>query len=146
TYSVLGKYDVATMQFMDTAFLLRKDAGNYYSYVDLSESFPFEQPTPVEIIILKDNVAKGSTWQSATVSGTVGGAPVSAYFKFTILDKAVPETIGRFNFDDVIKVKMEAYVNSVVIRTTELWYAKNVGLIYVNDGMSIVQIGDFHIY
>jgi hypothetical protein len=27
-----------------------------------------------------------------------------------------------------------------------LWYAKNVGLIYVNDGMSIVQIGDFHIY
>jgi hypothetical protein len=146
TYSVLGEYDVTTSQFTDTAFLLRKDAGNYYSYVDLSESFPFQQPTPAEIIILKDNVAKGSTWQSATVSGNVSGVPISAYFKFTILDKAVPETIGRFNFNDVIKVKMEAYVNSVMIRSTEMWYAKNVGLIYVNDGTTIVQIGDYHIH
>lgn len=146
TYSVLGEYDVATMQFMDTAFFLRKNAGNYYSYIDLSKSLPFDQPTPAEIIILKDNVAKGSTWQSATVSGTAGGVPVSAYFKFTLLDKAVPATIGRFNFNDVIKVKMDAYVNSVMIRSTEMWYAKNVGLIYVNDGASIVEIGDFHIY
>jgi hypothetical protein len=146
TYSVLGEYDVTTSQFTDTAFLLRKDAGNYYSYVDLSESFPFQQPTPAEIIILKDNVAKGSTWQSATVSGNVSGVPISAYFKFTILDKAVPETIGRFNFNDVIKVKMDAYLNSVVIRSTEMWYAKNVGLIYVNDGTTIAQIGDYHIH
>ncbi|HJY21352.1 MAG TPA: hypothetical protein VJ279_00620, partial [Hanamia sp.] len=116
------------------------------SYIDLSKSLPFDQPTPAEIIILKDNVAKGSTWQSATVSGTAAGIPVSAYFKFTILDKAVPATIGKFNFDDVIKVKMEAYVNSVMVRSTEMWYAKNVGLVYVNDGASIVQIGDYHIY
>ena len=146
TYSVLGEYNVATTQFMDTAFLLRKNAGNYYSYMNFSEFFPFEQPLSAEIILLKDNVAQGASWQSPTITGTMGGVPVSVYFKFTILEKAVPATIGRFNFDDVIKVKMDYYMGSVLIGSAENWYAKNVGLVYVNDGASIVQIGDYHIY
>jgi hypothetical protein len=146
TYSVLGEYNVATTQFMDTAFLLRKNSGNYYSYMNFSEFFPFEQPLSAEIILLKDNVAQGTSWQSPTITGTMGGVPVSVFFKFTILEKAVPATIGRFNFDDVIKVKMDYYMGSVLIGSAENWYAKNVGLVYVNDGASIVQIGDYHIY
>jgi len=56
----------------------------------------------------------------------------------TILAKAVPITIGAFNFPDVIEVKYEYFITGdpVAVETDERWFAKNVGEIHdsINDG------------
>ena len=52
----------------------------------------------------------GTTWISPNINGTIGGVPFTAFIKMTILAKAVPVTIGTFNFPDVIKVKYEYFI------------------------------------
>jgi hypothetical protein len=146
TYSILGDYDVPSMQFNDTAFYLRKNSGNYYSYMNLTNIFQFDQQISSEIIILKDNVAQGTSWTSSTVTGTIGNVPASVSFKFTILQKAVPAIVGHFNFTDVIKVKMDTFLNSMPVGSSEMWYSRNVGLIYINNGSATYQVGSFHIF
>ena len=50
----------------------------------------------------------------------------------TLLAKAVPVTIGTFNFPDVIKVKYELFIagSTIVVETDERWFARNVGEIH----------------
>ena len=150
SYSVIGDYDVHPQVFFDTVGYYRKVGNNYYNYTDLSETINFDNPQYVELIILKDNMPMGSTWQSATVSGTVNGLPVSVYAKFTILAKSVPVTIGSFNFSDVIKVKMETFLNTTLYETQESWYANRVGLVHISttDGVNntLYEIGNYHIF
>lgn len=141
TYSDLATYDVPPSGAYDSTYI-RKANGNYFSYMDFSNYFFFDQTTYAETIILKDNVPVGSTWVSPTVSGTISGVPVSGSFKFTILEKGVPAILGIFSFPDVIKVKMESIVARTTIGFIEFWYAKNVGLVYaLRDGVYATQIG-----
>ncbi|MEO6134286.1 MAG: hypothetical protein ABIP35_03975 [Ginsengibacter sp.] len=141
TYSDLATYDVPPSGAYDSTYI-RKANGNYFSYMDFSNYFFFDQTTYAETIILKDNVPVGSTWVSPTVSGTISGVPVSGSFKFTILEKGVPAILGIFSFPDVIKVKMESIVAGTTIGFIEFWYAKNVGLVYaLRDGVYATQIG-----
>ena len=129
----------------------RKGSGDYYEYYDLSFYFGFDNAVMGEYIFLKDNVANGTTWQSANFTGTItiGGipVPVTSYIKMTILAKAVAASVGTLNFPDVIKVKYEFY-NSIApatpYGTEERWFAKGVGL--VNDiitGGSTYPIGRY---
>ena len=130
----------------------RKPGGDYYEYVDYSNYVPFDQPVDGEFIFLKDNVPMGTTWQSPNVSGSISGLPFSGYIKMTLLEQAVPVTIGTFNFPDVIKVKYEFFItgSSVVIETDERWFAKNVGEIHFdyNDGVNAVgyDVGRYQIF
>ncbi|MEO5649060.1 MAG: hypothetical protein ABIR03_03950 [Ginsengibacter sp.] len=147
TYSVLGSYTVPPTASYDTAAYIRKSAGNYYSYINYSDYFSFDQPAYGEIIILKDNVPQGTSWQSPTVTGTISGVSVSVYFKMTILEKAIPVTVGSFPFPDVIKVKMETYINSIPSVISEMWYAKNVGLIHISQtGAGTIEVTDYRIF
>lgn len=141
TYSDLATYDVPPSGAYDSTYL-RKANGNYFRYMDFSDYFFFDQEVYAETIILKDNVPTGSTWVSPTVSGTISGVPISGSLKFTILEKGVPAILGTFSFPDVIKVQMEAIIAGTAISSVELWYAKNVGLVYaLQDGVSATQIG-----
>ena len=150
SYSVMGNYRVNPQVFSDTVGYFRKVGNNYYNYADVSKTANFDQPQYVEYIFLKDNMAAGSTWQSATVSGTISGFPVSVYVKFTILAKSVPVSIGSFNFPDVIKVKSETYLNSILYQTQQSWFANRVGLIQISTTNGVTtnafEIGDYHIF
>jgi len=145
TYSDLAIYDVPPAQPFDSSYL-RKQNGIYYSYLDYAAYFSFDQPVFGEIIILKDNVPQGATWVTPTVTGTIAGVSVQVHFNMTILAKGIPEVVGGFSFPDVIKVKMDSYVGALPIGTTELWYARNVGLIYMKQGTSVFQAGRFQIF
>jgi hypothetical protein len=101
---------------------------------------------------LKDNVANGTTWLSPNVSGTIGGIPVTAFIKMTILAKAVPITVGTFNFPNVIEVKYEYFLTGVpiAVKTDERWFAKNVGEIHdsIDNGTTsnIYDISAFQVF
>ncbi len=133
TYSTITEASIRGAQANDSLYF-RKSPGNYYQYVDFSKIFSFDNPVLGEFLFLKDNVAANATWQSATVSGTIGGAPFSGYVKMTLLEKAVPVNLGNFPFPDVIKVKYEFFLSgiSLPLQTQERWFAKNVGEIRTN--------------
>lgn len=131
TYNTIASYTVPAGQALDSAYY-RKPGGDYYQYVNYSNYFPFDQSVTGEFIFLKDNVTAGTTWVSPTINGTVSSVPVSGYIKMTLLSKAIPVTVGSFNFPDVIQVKYEYFVNGVpgALETDQRWFAKNVGEIY----------------
>lgn len=74
------------------------------------------------------------------------------FLKMTLLAKAVPVTIGTFNFPDVMKVKYEYFITAAPgtpFFTEERWFARNIGLIYnsLNDGSTtdIYNIGRYQV-
>lgn len=152
TYKTIAAYDVPPAAAFDSLYYRKPGGGDYYQYADYSNYISFDAPVSGEFIFLKDNVANGTTWSSPTVSGTIGGLPVTAFIKMTILAKAVPVTIGLFNFPDVIKVKYEYFVSGIpiAVETDERWFAKNVGEIHdsINYGTitDIYDIGAFQIF
>jgi hypothetical protein len=149
TYKTIAAYDVPPSTASDSSYY-RKPGGDYYQYNYYSNFIPFDGPVSGEFIFLKDNVAPGITWLSPTVSGTLRGVPVTGFIKMTLLEKAVPITIGTFNFPDVIKVKYEYFITGIpaAIETDERWFAKNVGEIHdsINDGISIYDIGNYQVF
>ncbi len=130
----------------------RKPGGDYFQYINYSNYVPFDQPVDGEFVFLKDNVAMGTVWQSPNVSGSILGLPFSGYIQMTLLEKAVPVTIGTFNFPDVIKVKYEFFITgtTIPIETDERWFAKNVGEIHFdfNDGLNAAgyDVGKYFIF
>jgi hypothetical protein len=139
TYKTIAAYNVPPAAAFDSLYY-RKPGGDYYQYARYSNYFPFDAPVSGEFIFLKDNVATGTTWVSPNISGTIGGLPVTAFIKMTILAKAVPITIGIFNFPDVIQVKYEYFILGIAtpFETDERWFAKNAGEIHdsFNNGTS----------
>jgi hypothetical protein len=116
----------------DTTYF-RKSVNDYYTYHNVSDIFQFDEPVYGEYIFLNDAVPTGTSTRSSDFTGTSGGFPVTGFIQVTILEKAVPVTIGAFNFSDVIKVKYEYFITDVPgipLLTEERWFARGVGLIY----------------
>ncbi len=132
----------------DTAYY-RKSSGDYFEYSDLSFYFGFDATTYGEFTFLKDNVANGTSWQSANFSGTIFTIPVTGYIKMTILAKAVPATVGSQNFPDVIKVKYDFYNSAsptTPFRTDERWFAKGVGLVKeIDNSTDTYEVGRYQV-
>ncbi|MDQ6762946.1 MAG: hypothetical protein M3015_10015 [Bacteroidota bacterium] len=153
TYSTITTDYIPPTGAPDSSYY-RKPGGDYYQYVNYSNYFPFDQPVDGEFIFLKDNVATGITWQSPSISGSAQGFPFSGYFKMTLLAKAVPVTIGTFNFPDVIKVQYDFYIagSPVPVETDERWFAKNVGEIHfsykdnIGGTSETYDIGNFMVF
>ncbi len=151
TYSTITADLIPPTGAPDSSYY-RKPGGDYYEYVDYSRYVPFDQPVDGEFIFLKDNVAMGTTWQSPNVSGSIAGVPFSGSIKMTLLEKAVPVTIGTFNFPDVIKVKYEFFITGspVPIETDQRWFARNVGEVHFDfdDGVNAAgyDVGRYQIF
>ncbi len=151
TYSTITTDLVPPTGVPDSSYY-RKPGGDYYEYINYSNYVPFDQPVDGEFIFLKDNVPMGTTWQSPNVSGSVLGVPFAGYVKMTLLEKAVPATIGTFNFPDVIKVKYEFFIvgSPVPVETDQRWFAKNVGEVHFDydDGTNAFgyNIGRYQIF
>ena len=152
TYNTIEAHSVPfTGQAFDSGFY-RKPGGDYYQYIDYSKVLQFDNPVTGEFIFLKDNVPVNTTWTSPTISGTLGTIPVTGFIKMTILAKAVPVTIGGFNFPDVIKVQYEYFITGdpEVVETDERWFAKNQGEIHdsFSNGSTTItyDVSDFHVF
>ena len=140
-FNIIASYKPPTASTFDT-ILVRKTPGNYYGFGDHGAILNLDAPVYGEIIFLKDNVPIGNSWNSDTYSGKLAGVPITFYYKYTILAKGVAETVGGFPFTDIIKVKQEVYINTLLIATGENWYAKNVGPVSITrPGTSFILSG-----
>lgn len=147
TYSIIGTLETEQSTTFDTSLLLSKADGNYYGYLNYADWVPLDQDAFAQTIFLKDSVPVSSSWVGPTINGTVGGFPLSFNAKFTILEKSVPVSLGIFNFPDVIKVKMEFYSAGLPMGISgEIWYAKNVGPIFIKDPYNEYTIKDYTIF
>ena len=125
----------------DTLYF-RKPGGDYYQYIpSVDDFFGFDpgtgSPSTAEYIILKDNVAQGTTWNSLNFVGKASGVSYTLSIKMTLKAKAVTATVGSLNFSDVIKVTYEFFVNgSTSGYIQEQWFQRGVGLINFFDNNS----------
>ena len=152
TYQAVARYNVLSPGSPIDSIFYRKPGGDYYQYMNYTSLLGFDNDVSGEFIFLKDNVPAGTTWNSPTISGTISGIPITGFAKMTILEKAVPVTIGSFNFPDVIKVKYEYFLAGIPTPaiTMERWFAKNIGEIYnsYSSGMlmNVNQIAEYQVF
>ena len=70
--------------------------------------FPELNNQLIELLYLKDNLAKGQTWtETKTINATITGlgtVPVTATLVFTIAEKGIDHVVNGVTFKDVIKV------------------------------------------
>ena len=150
TYNVFMQNDGITPQ-PDSSGYYRKSGGDYYEYFNLQD-IGFDNPQWIEYIMLKDNVAATTSWNSAALTGTVSATAITVRFKYTILQKDVPVSVttslGTVNYTNVIVVeeKFEQFVAGTwqdvtsVLGYGKSYYARNIGLIkyeYFDPGATI---------
>jgi hypothetical protein len=102
--------------------------------------FPELNNQQVELLYLKDNLAKGQTrTETETINVNITGlglVPVTATLVFTIAEKGIDHVVNGVMFKDVIKVTVvpsfTAFGAAVPVDSYDLqyFYSKNVGLIY----------------
>ena len=133
----------------------RKTAGLYYENFNTQATFGFDaagSPANVEYKFLDTTLPVNATWNSPNITGTSSMVSYTIFLKMTLLAKAVPATIGTFNFPDVMKVRYEYFITAAPgtpFFIEERWFARNVGLIYnsLNDGTTndIFNIGRYQV-
>jgi|SRR5690554_235304 len=125
------------------SYIRKDDNGDYYLRVE-NEGFNQEGYSVnidlVEYIMLKEYLNEGDTWEETLLANytyTISGqAPVEqngvpSVFQSIIEAKDVTEVVNGVTYENVIKVKTSN--NSLFgTMTTEVWFAKNVGVIYHN--------------
>ena len=122
------------------AYYFSKDnAGNYYalSTTEFDYMFVFDEipNTFISYPFLKDNVAVGTTWESAEYGKVKVGSEVGvSKAVFTIMGKGISYSVLGTNYPDVISVKRNIQFKpdggsyrSLIEGTS--YYAKGVGLI-----------------
>jgi hypothetical protein len=117
-----------------------KTGSDYYRFAKLAE---FNNQA-IDLLYLKDNLAKGQNWiETKTISVTqpppVGPVPVSAKVTFTVAEKGIDYTVSGKTYKDVIKITAVPEFTALVLgsptaipSTSDLqyYYARTVGLIY----------------
>lgn len=145
-FSIVASHNPPSSPTFDTLLLARKNANLYYAFGNHGAIIQLDEPIYGELPFLDHNVAVGNGWTTNVMNGKLAGVPITFYYKYTILAKGIPETIGVFNFPDVIKVRQEIFVNSSIVNTSETWYAKNVGPIkMIREGITLT-ISGFQVY
>jgi hypothetical protein len=93
---------------------------------------------PIELKILRDDLAVGGTWHGTakpkvTYTGSSSGSfRANITYTGTVIAKDATETLGSVTYNNIIKVVLEAAVNSngqMNYINTEYWFAKDIGLI-----------------
>ena len=127
-------------------FWFAKSAGSYFlrtGTVTFTVGTFSGTQTGSEMIILKDNLAVGETWEGSyevTTTYTDPSIPsieMQNEFTGTILEKGVSAAVNNVTYPDVIKVRIERtatmFLNNTNAGVTEVttvyWFAKNVGII-----------------
>ena len=151
TFTALGNtynifmHDVGTG--FDSSGYYRKNGGDYFEYFDVGSFIGFDSPAFAEYTMLKDNVAAGTNWKSASFTGIVTDPPnppqsLTLRFSYTVIQKDVPVTVtsslGSIAYQNVIVVeeKYEGFngvtwvdLTSIINFYGKSYYARGVGLI-----------------
>ncbi|MFY7839975.1 MAG: hypothetical protein ACOVP7_06845 [Lacibacter sp.] len=107
----------------------------------------------IELLYLKDKLAKGATWTEVkTVNVTLGGTsvPVTATLVCTIADKGIDYVVNGVTFKNVIKVTVAPSFS--IFGSTQnpdsydlqYFYSFNVGLIYSKTSIAMALAGINH--
>lgn len=117
-----------------------KSSGDYFRYNSIKEL----NNQLVEVLYLKDNLARGQTWtETKTVNINVGPplgtVPGTVQFVFTVSEKGIDHIVDGVTFKDVIKITAVPSFSILVMGTPtsvpstsdlQYFYSKSVGLIY----------------
>lgn len=115
-------------------FWTRKSNGNYYvmqeATIPAAGGLPSITVSPLEIIILKDNLEVNQTWtQNMTQTTTIQGFPpieTAVNVEAKILEKNVSVTINGIAYTNVIKVELIQNTQGTT-NTNYYWFAKDIG-------------------
>jgi len=109
---------------------------DYYSYF-----IQFDNPTFVDINFLKENATAGTTWTTATASGTLDpgtgtSVPATLKYTFTIVNPNTSITVNSVTYNNVIHVSVDVKftvaslgITDGVTETDDYYYAKGIGLV-----------------
>jgi hypothetical protein len=114
----------------------KKAGGDYYYRfavtIPSQGGSPGISVSPNEILILKDYLAVGGTWeQNFTQITTITGFPPvnsAVNIQGKILEKDISITVNGINYTNVIKAEVVQNTQGEV-NTNYYWFAKNIGLI-----------------
>lgn len=132
----------------------RKEGGNYYirqeANIPSVDGSPAITVSPIELIILKDNIAVNQTWtQNLTQTTTIEGFPpivTTILINGEILEKDVAVTVNSIAYTNVIKAKVTQTTQGVV-NVNYYWFAKDIGLIkYQNNYLDIESVSELSTY
>jgi hypothetical protein len=121
---------------LDSAFY-RKGSGNYHTISDIDAAGITTAITPIEYIILKDNVAAGSTWESPEAAAKIDTVDVKIKLGLAIAEKNVNILLDNKVYQNVIKVRTTELIlapgttSYAPVISYESWYAKGIGLINI---------------
>ncbi|MFZ9296630.1 MAG: hypothetical protein ACO259_10555, partial [Bacteroidia bacterium] len=104
----------------------------------------------IELLYLKDKLAKGQTWTEVkTVNVTLGSSsvPVTATLVFTVAEKGIDYVVNGTTFKNVIKITVSPSFS--IFGSTQnpdsydlqYYYAFNVGLIYSKTNIVLALAG-----
>jgi hypothetical protein len=147
THSAIGNtynifmYDDGTG--MDSSGYYRRTAPNYYEWFDYGSWLGYDNPAWGEYILLKEDLNAGQSWTTGNFVGTVnGGTPLTARFKYTILQKNITLSLttstGTQQYQNVIVVeeRIEVFDGSGWVDVTaqidymgKSYYARGIGMI-----------------
>ncbi len=140
TFTVFEETDDASFGY-DTSGYYRKAGGDYFEWIDMGTAVGLDDPLWMEYIFLKDNQIAGTIWY-VQFSGNVSGSPVTARFKYTILQKDVPAVVLTTTYQNTIVVeeRLEQLIAGTWVDLTnnpggislQYKYSRNVGLIKID--------------
>jgi hypothetical protein len=94
--------------------------------------FPQITFSPVNVIVLKQQLNEGDTWvQTATQTLTIAGGTSSSEtvtFNGKILSKDQTFSVGGVNYENVIHVRLDQ-ISSLGSTSTQYWFARDIGLV-----------------
>jgi len=85
----------------------RKESGVYYQYRELGFQDFVEDPPSIEIVILKDKLAKGDKWETNPIQIKISGVIKDVKLVSTIVDRDYSDIINGVRYDNLIKVNTE---------------------------------------
>lgn len=113
----------------------RKSGANYYirqeAHAEATPGMPSITVSPIEMIILKDNLSVDQTWEENVNQTTIyDGMEIVSIVNLVgkVLEKDSSITIGDHNFTNVIKTHIRQTTQGQVINSY-YWFAKDIGII-----------------
>lgn len=158
-FTAIGDFDLngtVYTQLIGTrgeAYYFRKSAHSYFQYRELGfQDFISDAPF-VELIILKDNLSVGQTWETESIDVSVSEVVQKIKMVSTIINRDYSDIIHGEQYDNLIKVNTEIYFspdggNSFASSGSayNTVFAKGKGIVSYNDFNVAIEWGIKNIY
>jgi hypothetical protein len=90
-------------------YYFRKQPPLYYQYRELSFQGFVQDPPSMELVILKDNLQKGASWETPPLDMKISGIVLKVKLVSTIADRDYSEVINGIEYRDLISVNTELF-------------------------------------